>query len=223
MELLLVIFTPANNPTGELVSNRHHCCSLNFLPECVRCKETKTHWILNKIRGSIQCRFPWQELSVLRHAVSARTHEEVAPSTSYKKCQHKKWKWKERMVKETDRETVKLNILTVFLFNEAYMKPSVEFLSSFKSNSSPPPNHPRPRLKQKYAHHKGAATGFHCNSQAVKYFPFSIPSSPTSISTISSLFKHFFVYLYTEFYLRLNSGFLLSKQLNLIRKNGLGM
>jgi hypothetical protein len=39
---------------------------------------------------------------------------------------------------KTGRQTVKVNILTVFLFNEAQTEPSVEFLSSFEFNLSPP-------------------------------------------------------------------------------------
>jgi hypothetical protein len=92
-------------------------------------------------------------------------------------------------------------------------------LLNFSVHSSPT-HLPPPHSPQQYAYHNGAATGFQCNSQAVKHFPFSIPSSPTSISTISFLFKHFFVYLYTELYLRLSLRFLLSKndiQLNLFR------
>jgi hypothetical protein len=95
-----VIFTSANNSTGELVSIRQLCCSSKFLLVCVHYKKMTIQWIFNKIRGSIQLRFLLQEFSILRHALSAHPHKEVAPSTSYRKCQHKKWREKGRVVKE---------------------------------------------------------------------------------------------------------------------------
>jgi hypothetical protein len=48
-------------------------------------------------------------------------------------------KGKSKNGKGKREKRVKVNILTIFLFNEAYAEPDVEFLSSLKSNLFPHP------------------------------------------------------------------------------------
>jgi hypothetical protein len=74
----------------------------------------------------------------------------------------------ERMVRERQRKIKKVNILTIFLFNEAYAEPNVEFLGSFKSNFL----HSEMRSTRIA---KGATTYIHSYTNYVKNILLSIP------------------------------------------------
>ena len=164
----------ARNITGGLIYILQTFCSTNFLPVFLRRNKLTIRWIFNKNQEKSPSTFLTRILDtsdmLYQHISTDKLRLQLSTVNVNIKMASKA-----RMIKEGEKEeraTVKANILTIFLFNEAHGESTIQFFSSSKSPTYPLSLLlPSPR-QQKYAYCYRADSEFHCNNKTARNFPF---------------------------------------------------
>lgn len=132
----MVFIYSARNITGGLIYIPQTFCSTNFLPVFLRRNKLTIPWIFNKNQEKSPSTFLTRILdtsvTLYRHIFTDKLRLQLSTENVNIKMASKA-----RMIKEgkrRERATVKANILTIFLFNEAHAVSAIEFFSSSKSN-----------------------------------------------------------------------------------------